>query len=689
MLLLILFSVADLDTMHVKRLKSTFLFIPLLASVILSGCQVVNVKSQTLNVTISNERDSILTRDKLSEASLNVLSMTGREAKGCIDNPAACLHDIQQIPQIPQEQLFSTASELYLAKAKQLENSSACKRKPKAEENPSEKQQHQQQLFTGCINQEGEMLDKSIRYSYAYLFHSNREPQQRIFDNRQVQIRDFYNQAIAKLASAYPAQSLQQQEQAVKPVSIKIGNSTYRIDFSDYPDLAHQPIESYLSSYNLNFSGLRSINRRDGFGSEFVVILPKKQHKEENQYLLDPLHYTFKNGDNPNIRAPRYLASTITIEPEKNTSLQDLLSNAPMVVKVHDPYRYDRIEIEHGSYPLAANFSAPYGLWLAQNNLGKSAYLSLIDRDQNLAMPHLYMLEPFNPNKKVIVLIHGLASSPEAWIRLTNDIMGDPVLREHYQVWQVFYSTNMPIMESRFQIYALLKQSFALVDPKAPAYSDAVLIGHSMGGIIARLLVSNADLSAPAFKMFNNRSLLTHKTDPVVMERLNIQPITNFDRAIFLSSPNKGTAFADLWFTKMARRIIRVPSVFIGAIGDTLEGDLNVKGTIKQLNQSIIQNGPSDLSYKSKFIALTKNVNPPKGFIFHSIIGNDTKSSDPAKITDGVVPYSSAHLDGAASEKIIHGGHSIQETPEAVLELRRILRLHLIQHGLYQDPNTK
>lgn len=85
---------------------------------------------------------------------------------------------------------------------------------------------------------------------------------------------------------------------------------------------------------------------------------------------------------------------------------------------------------------------------------------------------------PINPNKKVIVLVHGLASSPEAWIRLTNDIMGDPVLREHFQVWQVFYSTNMPIIESRFQIYALLNQTFAQVDPKAAAKKDAVLVGH-------------------------------------------------------------------------------------------------------------------------------------------------------------------------------------------------------------------
>jgi hypothetical protein len=37
------------------------------------------------------------------------------------------------------------------------------------------------------------------------------------------------------------------------------------------------------------------------------------------------------------------------------------------------------------------------------------------------------------------------------------------------------------------------------------------------------------------------------------------------------------------------------------------------------------------------------------------------------------VPYWSAHLPGALSEKVIISGHSVQETPQAVLEVRRIL----------------
>ncbi|MFT4022066.1 MAG: alpha/beta hydrolase, partial [Acinetobacter sp.] len=378
--------------MHVPHFKNYKLAFSLFGFILLSGCQVVSVKQQALNVTIANERDSILTRDKLSEASLNVLSMTGQEAKVCALNTEQCLSDIQKTAQVPQEQLYSTGSELYLAQAKALESTSACKSKIKEVSSQNKKHIEKKQLRDQCLNAEIAMLDKSIRYSYAYLFRSNRPPQQRIFDNRQVQIRDFYNQAIAKLISVY---ALQYPNKNPHGKALPVGKSTYTIDFEHYPELANTPIEDHMSSYNLNFSGLRSINRRDGFGSEFVTILPKEKNAEENKYILDPLHHNFKNGINPNIHQPRYLPTTLTIEPDANTSTEDLLKDAPMRVKVYDPYQYDTIQVGQEKYPLAANFSAPYGLWLAQNNLGKSAYLSLIDRDQNLTMPHLFMLEPY------------------------------------------------------------------------------------------------------------------------------------------------------------------------------------------------------------------------------------------------------------------------------------------------------
>ena len=665
-----------------KYIRSTLMMTTLVS--LLSGCQVVSVKNQSLNVTITNERESILTRDKLSEASLNVLSMTGREAKICSKQPEECVSELKQIPQIQDEQLLSTASELYLAKALSLEKSSACKVSILAKTQSEEKKALQKQNYQSCLDQQLGMLDKSIRYSYAYMFNTKRGPQDRIFDNRQVQLRDFYNQAIAKLVHSY---GLRHGPSEVGN-QIKVGQSIYRINYDNYPLLKNRQVEQLMSTYNMNFSGLRSITRRDGFGSEFLIVLPPEHNDtspEKAKYIVDPLHYQYTNGRNPNIHNARYLAATITAQPRSASSIDEILNNPEFEISAYDPYKFESAKIAGKSYPLAANFSAPYGLWLAQNNLGKAAYLSLIDRDARLTMPHLYMLEPYNPNKKVVVLVHGLASSPEAWIRLTNDVMGDPVLREHYQVWQVFYSTNMPILESRFQIYAIIQQSFNLIDSKAPAKKHAVLVGHSMGGIIARLLVSDADLTPAAMKLLPNRRVQQFKNDPLFKSRLDIQPIPNFSRAIFLAAPHRGTEFADRWFTLAARKVIRLPGAFLGALTDVIQSsDPDLQAFIKDVDNGLIQNGPSDLSKNSNFTRLTKNVVPYKGMKFHSIMGNATKSDDLNIITDDVVPYTSAHLDGALSEKIIKGGHSIQETPEAVLELRRILRLHLTELGLYK-----
>ncbi|ATO20774.1 alpha/beta hydrolase [Acinetobacter sp. LoGeW2-3] len=670
--------------MHYKMNKA-FVLCSLLFTTALTGCQVVSVKQQALNVTISNERDSILTRDKLSEASLNVLSMTGREARICTEQPQECVEELKEIPQILDEQLLSTASELYLAKSLQLGKGSDCKTSVLTKTQSEEKKQLQKQNIQKCQDQQLAMLDQSIRYSYAYLFKTQRAPQDRIFDNRQVQIRDFYNQAIAHLIHVYS------ERHPAKEVSrkIQVGNSIYTVDFENYPEIKDQAFEQLMSTYNMNFSGLRSITRRDGFGSEFVVVLPEEKRITSNKkYIVDPLNFKYAEGSNPNIHAARYLATTITAVPKSATSVEQIINGPEFQLKLHDPYKHEKVTVAGKQYALAANFSAPYGLWLAENNLGRAAYLVLIDRDDNLTMPHLYMLEPYNPKKKVIVLIHGLASSPEAWIRLTNDIMGDPVLRENFQVWQVFYSTNMPILESRYQINALIQQGFQRINAQEPAKKDAVLVGHSMGGVIARLLVSDANLIPKTEELINSRRIDRFRNNSLFKARLQLKPIPNFSRGIFLAAPHRGTDYADRWFTLAARKIIRLPGAFLGAFADTLQGDIGLDDFIKEIGHDMIQNGPSDLSKNSKFNALTRDVVPYKGFKFHNIMGNMTDSTDKLVMTDDVVPYKSAELKGAISEEIIKGGHSIQETPEAVLELRRILRLHLTELGLYKPQKV-
>lgn len=65
------------------------------------------------------------------------------------------------------------------------------------------------------------------------------------------------------------------------------------------------------------------------------------------------------------------------------------------------------------------------------------------------------------------------------------------------------------------------------------------------------------------------------------------------------------------------------------------------------------------------------------GVTGHSIIAVKG-DGDPKLGNDGVVEYSSAHLDGMASEFIVKSGHSSQLNPLAIEEVRRILVEHSI-----------
>jgi hypothetical protein len=64
------------------------------------------------------------------------------------------------------------------------------------------------------------------------------------------------------------------------------------------------------------------------------------------------------------------------------------------------------------------------------------------------------------------------------------------------------------------------------------------------------------------------------------------------------------------------------------------------------------------------------------GVVGHSIIAVKG-GGDPHLGDDGVVAYTSAHLDGMVSEFIVRSGHSCQEHPFTIEEVRRILLEHL------------
>lgn len=610
----------------------------------LSACQMVSIQEGKIDQTIQSRTQDIINSKHLSADSISLLTLLSYTPTTCLSDIAACSAHVLARQVIAAHERYSTLSELYLAHAQQLEK---------------------KRLLGADREQIAKAYELSLKYSYLYLFKSGLDPKQHTFDLRQMQGRTFYNYSLSKLITfkyqAHPSAQL--------PAAFGVGLQEYYIDTSFYPALKDLAIQGLQSSYVLNFSGFDRVNRQDGLGAEFIV-LKKDQAPIANDFVLDPLtHYAHQ--DNPRIHQPKYLSVTATVQPlqQDATAEQILSAQIPLKIDLYDPYQYKTGQINGQSYTLTANYTAPFAYWLAQNQLGKFGYLSLLDRAETLRMPHLYMLELYQANKKVVVLIHGLASSPETWMNLTNNILGDVHLRQNYQIWMVAYSTNMPIFESRFQIHALLKQAFAQTEQGSASNQDAVLIGHSMGGIISRLLVSDEDISQQAIPLMNYEQYTRLQQNPIIKQRFDFKNDLPFSRAIFVAAPHQGSDLTDRWYVEWAKKLVKLPTSFFDQVNIELTGSTSTQG--------LIQNGPDDLSPNSRFMQLTHQVMPKANLPYHSIIGNAKNSHDTAEMSDGVVPYISSHLPQAQSEKIFQGGHSIHAKSETILELRRILHEHL------------
>jgi pimeloyl-ACP methyl ester carboxylesterase len=298
---------------------------------------------------------------------------------------------------------------------------------------------------------------------------------------------------------------------------------------------------------------------------------------------------------------------------------------------------------------------------------------------EELVEPRILLMQPWDPDRLTVVLIHGLGSNPRTWDDLVRGLNGDEELRQGYQIWEVFYGTGAPIAWNVEAIRRALEQTLDRFDPNrtSRASRDMVLVGHSMGGVIARLLVLD-----PGDSLW--QGLLGHAPDPGQRERLavvepylDLKPMPEVGRAVFLASPHRGAPMAGRRPGRLASRLIRLPASLMQEareIADALEGDTPT-------GAARVRGGPDSVDFLSDrrpYLEITSQQPVAPWVTWHTILG--CKRGSPPACTDGLVPYTSAHLDGAASELLVRSGHGVQRTPEAIRELRRILHLHLESH---------
>ena len=106
----------------------------------------------------------------------------------------------------------------------------------------------------------------------------------------------------------------------------------------------------------------------------------------------------------------------------------------------------------------------------------------------------LSLLRPYERGKIPVVFVHGLWSNPWSWSRMIESLEADAALRDRYQFWTFGYSTGDPILYSAWLLRRDLDEARRKFDPDGTdaAFDRTVVVGHSMGGLLAKKMVQDS-----------------------------------------------------------------------------------------------------------------------------------------------------------------------------------------------------
>jgi pimeloyl-ACP methyl ester carboxylesterase len=287
----------------------------------------------------------------------------------------------------------------------------------------------------------------------------------------------------------------------------------------------------------------------------------------------------------------------------------------------------------------------------------------------------LGMLQPYQPGRIPVVFIHGTASSPARWAEMLNELENDPVLRERVQFWLFNYNTSNLIVVSAMQLRDALRNTVKDLDPdgRDPALYRMVLIGHSQGGLLARLMVTDSGT-----RFWDNVSkvpLSELKVTPQQHELLEgslfFKPLPFVNRVIFIATPHRGSFRASGFVLDVIRWLVTLPVTLVRDLGDIAKQ--NPDAVVARDGLKRAPTAVDNMSGGHPFMkALAASPMAPDVKV-NSIVA--VQGEGPLTgLGDGVVRYDSAHLEGVESEKVVRSSHSTQGEPATIEEVRRILR---------------
>ncbi len=335
-----------------------------------------------------------------------------------------------------------------------------------------------------------------------------------------------------------------------------------------------------------------------------------------------------------------------------------------------DPLAKEEILFRGKMMPLAADFTVPLAVMLEATDPAKHELSRVLNPEKYADTAAIERLQPYDPNKTVVLVIHGLSDSQATWTPMINKLRGDKFIRQHYQFWFYSYPTGYPFP----YMAAILRQELDRVERAFPKMKPMVLIGHSMGGCISRLMLTDSGdkLCREIFGRPLDEVPLSPQVRDYFRQELFFKHRPEVGRVIFIASPLRGSSIATGIMGSLANLFIRESSISSQASKEMIRQTSDREEELRPKSRS---NSVESLNPKSRFLHAMNDIPMTPGVPYNTIIGDRGKGDSPNS-SDGVVPYWSSHMKGAESEDIVPSNHTAHQNPQAIAEVMRILKAH-------------
>ncbi|MEO0651633.1 MAG: alpha/beta hydrolase, partial [Planctomycetota bacterium] len=467
-----------------------------------------------------------------------------------------------------------------------------------------------------------------------------------VFDPRHRHAVDLYNAALDLLVreslAAYGSPDNWKRLPSVNgPIEVELAITE---DYWLAPARSWDPafFDKFLVADTVQWEGLRERHRDYGVGTPLVAIRDNDGSRPEDRFyppegIVRAVTAVLRPADDGE-RVRLSLCDPIWLTPEAGYSV-----------------------------PLAADYSAPFAYLIAKSKLQALGTAGFFDANRAAWHQGLFLLQPYDPTKIPVVMVHGLMSNPLTWRDSTVALWGDPELRRRYQVWHFMYPTANPVLISARDLRQALLDVRETFDPEGddPAMQSMVVVAHSMGGLLSKALVQD-----PGDRYWDLRFTrpideldLTPEDRQALEEIFYFEPLPFVDRIVFNATPHRGSEFAYNAVSALGDNLLVIDSQTTAVRRRVEERN---PGSINAAAGQSIPTSIDVLKPTNPFLLISAELPLDPSVPYHVVIGD----------SDDIVPYESSSLPGAASEVILPGEHDIHTTPAAIAELQRILREH-------------